>query len=387
LSVTDLPSGPPTPLGAAPVNAAAAYPPGVAVLDVTSLVDDAGERFALTGRCCCADLPYTAPTQQRRPNKVDVAALITKNGGESPAQTFLRLKNWSTSKVALQRWLNLLRSHHRDDLAVIIRDNTDFAIPWELFWVDDGDGGGDWLGSLATLTRWTTMVRADPDIEFLPRPALRKDGGVLAYIAGGPMQADMETMARLEAVVKKSLWDMLDELKEPGDPLALIYAACHGTFRESTTEFVLDGEVSVADVDTAPLRRLRRGGGLVFVNACNSARLMYDMQYNDATLRGFAEAFMRAGAAGFLGTNGTVSESQARSYLVQLVGQLVGNPGMPVAVAIRNMRRDCAVRTPPRSTDSEAARALLPFFYTFMYAYFGSPDSIVELPQATDLLT
>jgi hypothetical protein len=134
-------------------------------------------------------------------------------------------------------------------------------------------------------------------------------------------------------------------------------------------------------VDTARLTRLSRSGGLVFLNACHTARLIDDPEYNDAIQRGFAEVFLRAGATEFLGTLGVVTEDQAHRYVVELVDRLRQNPDVPVAETIRDLRRRYTVRTPPRSTgDPDSAKALLPFFYTFMYAYFGGPDDLARLP-------
>jgi hypothetical protein len=371
---------PPVPLGPTEVDLTAAYPPGVAVLDVRAVVAQGTERFALQGFCCCTDLPFLVTAQQQRPTRVDLAALITRDGGESPARAFLRLKNWSSSKPALQHWLRGLRSRHGDDLAVIVRDNTDFAIPWELFWFDDGQDG-DWLGSAAILTRWTAIARAEPAPMTLPA-ATSAGGPVLAYVAPGPMRADLTTMAALQVVLADSLWKLLEQLTVPGDPLGMVYAACHGEFHKSSAEFLLDAEVSVADVDTARFSRLAQAGALVFLNACHSARLIFDPEYNDATLRGFAEAFLRSGAAGFIGTTGAVAEEHANTFLAHLVAGLTERPGRPVARTIRDIRRAAAIRSAPHSNDTAAARALLPFFYTFMYAYFGRPDLTVELSMA-----
>lgn len=375
----NLPSGESASLGTTTIDLRAAYPPGVAVLDVLPLVGDEGQRFGLRGYCCCDELLWTAPDRHRRPGRIDVAALITRDGGESPAHTFLRLKNWSSSKIELQRWLSCLRERHGDALTLIVRDCTDFGIAWELFWLS-GPDGGDWLGSAITVTRWVTMPRARSTVSRLPLHRARAGGEVVAYVADGPMRADLEVLKELDAVITETFWDLLARMDEPGGPFALVYAACHGRFSGSSLEFLLDDAVSVADVDTARLSRLARFGGLVFLNACHSARLIDDPEYNDATQRGFAEAFLRAGATGFIGTVGVVAEEQAHRYLREIIRLLRERPGTPIAVTIRDLRRRHSVRIPPRSNDPAAARALLPFFHTFMYAYYGGPSDYATLP-------
>jgi hypothetical protein len=192
--VGGLPTGDRGPLGRSTVDLAAAPPSSVAVLDVVPLADDSGERFGLRGFCCCENLPWTAPDRHRRPGRIDVATLISKDRGESPAQTFLRLKNWSSSKKELLGWLARLRDNHGEELRLIIRDCTDFGIPWELFWLADATGG-DWLGSAVTVVRWVAMPRAADDAELPPGRSVA-DGGVIAYVADGTMRADRRATAR-----------------------------------------------------------------------------------------------------------------------------------------------------------------------------------------------
>lgn len=104
-------------LGPTLVDADAAHPAGIAILDVIAIQTEDGQHFGLRGNCCCSTLPWTAPPQQRRPNKVNVGDLIDKDRGESPAHAYLRLKNWSRTKKELQRWLRDLRTNHGDGLA------------------------------------------------------------------------------------------------------------------------------------------------------------------------------------------------------------------------------------------------------------------------------
>lgn len=379
----DAASGPPTNLGAREVDPEARFPPGVAILDVSAIVASDGERFVLQGTCCCDLLPRTDTPRQQRPPAVDLAELISPDTGESPARTFLRLISWSSTKMELQDWLRRLRIAHGDALTVIVRDTTDFAIPWELFWLpDSGSATGGWLGSHAILTRWTAMERAAAELRQLPSPARVADGDVLAYVANGVMANDLDTLRRLHAKTVDSLWDLLEKLRNAGEPLSLVYVACHGDFSEVSAQFVLDREVTVADVDMGGFTRLADSGPLVFVNACHSARLIDDPEYNDATLRGFAEAFLRSGAAGYIGATGAIDNDQARLFLQELTELLRAQPDRPIAAAVRDLRRRYAVLTPPRSNDKAAARDLLPFFYTFMYAYYGSPDTLVRLPDA-----
>jgi hypothetical protein len=373
----------PISLGVSTVDPDASLAAGFAVLDVHEVVDESGPRFSLSGACCCHELPYTAPSRHGRPPKLELGTLISKDTGESPARTALRLASWSRTKTELVAWLTAIQQRHSDQLTLIIRDNTDFGIPWELFRLPpDARHGtpGEWLGALVSVVRCTVgQGPAGRD----PRPDC--SGGVMAYVAEGAMLADQPLMRTLDAEVLDTLWELIDQLDQDGHPLALVYIACHGEYGPTIFDFTLDEQdrVSVADVDTRTLRRLAEYGGLVFANACHSGRLINDPELNDGVLRGFADAFLRGGASGFLGTIGAVSESQARRAARQILARLGADRRTPVPVMLRDYRREL-VRTAAgeglaRARDEDAARQLLRFFYAFMYVYYGSPETVITL--------
>jgi hypothetical protein len=115
--------------------------------------------------------------------------------------------------------------------------------------------------------------------------------------------------------------------------------------------------------------------------------------YNDGALRGFAEVFLRAGAAGVLATTGAVGDDLARTVAGDLFAHLELNPGLPVAEAVRQLREQAAklIAAELNQTGlSEAERQaadlrLLPLVYRFMYVYYGSPRLLLSLVRGTGL--
>ena len=65
---------------------------------------------------------------------------------------YIKLLNWAQTKYELTDWLTALRREIRTDLRLIVWDDTDFGIPWELFWHAMEEASA-WLG---------TAVAGDP---------------------------------------------------------------------------------------------------------------------------------------------------------------------------------------------------------------------------------
>ncbi|WP_344278203.1 CHAT domain-containing protein [Actinomadura napierensis] len=372
------PSEEPRGLGAGPVDAHASLPQATAQLTVQrARLDGAGEPvFELVGFCCCGeDLPPTRNGRHGRPPRIALGTLISgESGGESPTRSLNRMRSWSRSKYELLGWIRRIRDRHGDDLRLIIWDDSGFEIPWELLWVDQaGSGGpGAWLGALAVVTRWTTVHAPGGP---LPYASADRRGSVAGYVAD-EMSRDRDLLAAHR--LSPTLWELISHLETSGPGPALVYIACHGEYGSTGFDFTL-GDLAVGEVDWRTFPRVADGGGLVFVNACHSGRLIDDPEYNDATTRGFAEVFLRSGAAGFLGTAGAVLEDEAHRVAAHLLAGMGEPSGLGVATALRDYRRTIAVTDLPPVADRPRSKELLPFVSAFMYLYFGGPDTTIAL--------
>ena len=90
-----------------------------------------------------SDVPMRSTTSQQdlrnqgRPD-ITLADAVAKGAW---SQSFRKLRSWSVTKITLRQWLSALRREHRHTLRLIIWDETDFQIPWELFFHRDGQPG------------------------------------------------------------------------------------------------------------------------------------------------------------------------------------------------------------------------------------------------------
>ncbi|WP_433190202.1 CHAT domain-containing protein [Actinoallomurus sp. CA-150999] len=335
--------------------------------------------FQLIGFCCCGEnLAPTKNERHGRPPQIALGTLISGGeGGESPTQTLHRMRSWSRTKYELLDWLRRLLLRHGDDLRLIIWDDSGFDIPWELFWLPPDRAGrtaGGWLGALATVTRWTTIQAPDGPVPYVSG---RCAGDIAGYIAE-EMREDRAFLPLPAERLAGTVSELFTELETPGPGLALIYVACHGTYGETGFELTLGG-LSVGEVDWRTFARITDSGGLVFINACHSGRLITDPHINDATIRGFAEIFLRSGAYGFVGTAGAVLETEARSVAEHVLRRLREQPGVPVATLLRDYRRITAVAELPPVADRRRGKDMLRFVNSYMYLYFGGPETTVAL--------
>ncbi|WP_440072386.1 CHAT domain-containing protein [Streptosporangium sp. OZ121] len=375
-----------TALPPAPVDPTAGLPPRTARLNVWRESGTGRESYGLAGICCCGiALTYQRQPQQVRPPRLTLGDLIHGGkGGESPAKTFLRLRSWSKDAgEGLKNFISAIRRAHGDDVRMIIEDFTGYDLPWELLRHRDRGLAGEWLGALFPIAR---------SVGTPPAPVTDCAGEILAYVAPD-MSGDRALLDRFRTTTTDvTLKGLLKLLDTEGDPVSLVYVACHGRYGNTgdpssgaeikLIEGSIDSKqgISLREVHAHDLLRLERTGGLVFLNACHSARERVDPDLDNTVLRSFARVFLDAGASGFIGTMGYVGLEHGYDLAKNLLDALSENPRTPVAVALRDYRRriSASIVDIPGENEDEAAAKLLPFFYAFMYAYFGSPETTLR---------
>jgi CHAT domain-containing protein len=354
-------------------------------------------RFRFRVTCCCG--PFEDLDDEVGRPDLDLGRNIAP-GGPTPSEFLDAVGEWSYEKGELTQWLNEHRHRHGDELQLVVWDNSELRIPWELFWLPDNQELGlsdGHLGALLTVTRWVTMnpykpknVRRFED----PKP-YRASGPVLAYIAE-TMEHDREMLRDFVVRDARSMEHLFKILRGketlPGKPaeLAMVYVACHGEFSDDAGRCVL-GRYPLGRAhrlnDGLPM--LRDQATLVFLNGCRTGALGVDTRrYNDGALRGFAAVFLRCGAAGVLATTGAVGMEEARALAKDLIDHLRENRDLTVADAVRQLRAKAA-EAMPALLDTElsgddlraAEEELLPLLYPFMYVYFGSPRMLMSLAE------
>jgi hypothetical protein len=311
----------------------------------------------------------------------------------------LEMASWSREKRELVDWLNRARTDaERDstDLELVVWDDTGFHIPWELFWLPDPltPRPPSFLGALVTVSRWLTVTRSDIVHDFT-KDLGQATGPVAAYVyegakPGDGMGRDKQLLMDLRVEYADSMWDLLTSLRDlHREALAMVYAACHGEFGDEPGASRLGGLLleSASMLGDAGFGRLHNRKTLVFLNACASGPVGEDRgRYNDGALRGFPKMFMETGAAGVLATAAPIKDDFAHEAARDLLELLRLNPRLPVARAVRDLRRIAADRLPddiwrtgiPARQQEAANETLLPILYWFMYLYYGSPRMAIS---------
>jgi CHAT domain len=385
---------------------------------------DRSQGFGLRGSSCCgiARNVHDPARVNRDPGlSIDRGIRDVRQGGMLPDQFVLRMNNWSQEQVYLRDWLNECRRAHGGQLELVIWDDTEFRIPWELLLLppsSPGAGGSaERLGAVATVTRWLSLhqsATAAAEVKMWDNEdPYEADGAVIAFIADD-MAHDKSLFDGIVMESADSMSELFSKLKtsDPRAMLALVYVACHGEFSGHPDDCVLgDFPLGLTAELNHDLIRVREVDTLVFLNGCNTGSIAGDGaspdeqirlnkgSYNDGALRGFAKFFLLSGAASVLATTGAVGKEDAKHVAAELLKYVKAHPEMPVAEAVRHIRANAAKRmtwdlflhSVPRdglSTEQrvraaerrrKANETLHELLFPFMYVCFGSPRMLLAL--------
>jgi hypothetical protein len=400
-------------LGSRPADPTQRLPDGLATLMVQRAVSTSGEAaYVLTGASGGSDgRTFATPAPQLPPHRINLGRI--RRDGAYPTQFYRAVLSWSELQRPLADWLNDLRDRHGDALQLVVWDDTDYEIPWEMLWLDpaleplppgtpaarsaDGAGtrghGAGPLGALVPVARWTTIRELDRSL--LDGPA-HCTGEVLGYFdermasdgeAFGPFVHERHTD------VDRFLGSLDRTPQERDRSLGLVYMGCHGTYGKDIEDLTA-GLLTWYELNEPAMTALRgnaAGAGsstLVCLNVCHSGRLVDNRAGGEDALRGFAELFLRKGAKACIATRGEVGETEARALLEHLVDHARRTPDRPLARMLRDFRAAAAAGLPsplPRtrlgdgSVDVEGQLRVLAFLYQFMYVYYGHPLTTLHL--------
>ena len=377
----------PAPVGATSVEPDAPLPVGFAKLTVSRVLDPAGqELFGVAGESDVGPLPFTVTDTQLRPP--DIGLGNVSGEGQFPSEIWRAILRWSENQRPLTQWITDLRARHGDGLQLIVWDDTDYDIPWELLWLcgDPAHGlAAGCLGALVNVIRWTT-------IREVGRPPLEPaecSGSVLAYF-DEPMLADKIAFQAFINQFYSAVGPFLNELDQQSLRAGLVYMGCHGEYGSSVYRLLLDNLTwgELADRDMAAIREWRT---VVCLNACHSGRLIRNTGQGEEALRGFAELFLRKGAYGCIAIAGKVGDGEAHALIVRLMEEVTATPRLPVALALRRFRQQAASSLPweltaaPRTRNDDGSvnttgqKETLGFLYSFMFLYYGHPLTTLRL--------
>jgi hypothetical protein len=296
---------------------------------------------------------------------------MADSAGVHAAAIRLLMLEWSRQAEVIREWLERLRAEMGDELLrLVIWDDTGYEIPWELLhlWGDPATGRpAGWLGELVAVTRMLTLHAGDPSERWSPLDLGHHvcDGDTIACVD----ETMVEDLTALSCFDSRQVNEnqLLDRLEQDA-PIAFMYFAAHGEYSADMTALTV-GRLRLKDFAFGPLPALMRSHSLVFLNACHSGRLLNDQRIN-ASLFGFAEMFLRKGAATVVGAAGKVEDARARQVAMEVINQLAGETKVSIAEAVRRVRANSTSRIYGRDP---AIGDLKNFIYTFMYVCYGNP--------------
>lgn len=222
--------------------------------------------------------------------------------------------------------------------SVLIQSMEPF-IPWELCrltGVQDGRRkSGEFFCQRFALSRWFAGERLHDTLSL-------RDVGLIVPGDSKLPQAQAEARfvrslagpERLVRPIQARLFDVLDALKQ-GRHTCLHFTG-HGDFSLTDTQeslIVLEDEESLCPYHlSGEVENLGLAAPLVFLNACCTGRMSHSL----TRLSGWAQSFVQAGAAAFLGGLYSVSDAGATSFARHLYTELLD--GRTLAESARRAR-------------------------------------------------
>ena len=351
-------------------------PSGTALLRVSRCLYEGQERFYLELQSDVTMQGTTSPQDLRNQGRPDItlADAVTKGAW---SQSFRKLRSWSVTKVTLRQWLTALRREHRRGLRLIIWDETDFQIPWELFFheTEDPDDLG-WLGADIEVIRWTTVYTETP-IDWSTGGPSTCHGPILGFIDPDfPWPGKLLSRYRYEPT--NSMQNLLARLEDTSREVGLVYVWGHGLLGPNGQLAALAG-MPMDQIDMYRMPALRQSRTIVLLNACGSAHLLHDDRFGEKSARSFAEIFLRRGARGVIATSGQVGKIESYDFAHRLLFA-AEDAAINLPAALRVYRASLASGLPADPGDDPALQEKLKtFFHGFMYLYFGHPDTALRM--------
>jgi len=249
---------------------------------------------------------------------------------------------------------------HRIRQLTILADKD--AVPWELLYPMDPGHDAGFLVEQFPVTRAVFGWRPGRTLRLQPARFVLPEGSL------HEAAAEVETMRRL-----------LDPGQAPGaviselTPLTnligsgtfgLLHFACHNTYEPVGGSCIRLGDVRFTPtlLEVAAIQKaLQASAPTVFINACRSAGLA--ATYN--RLDGWANKFLEAGAAAFIGSLWAVSDGASREFAQELYRRL--QHGLTLGDAVMAARK-AAASTPDDPT-------------WLAYTVYGDPRATISRPR------
>jgi hypothetical protein len=284
-------------------------------------------------------------------------------------------------------WMRQLAENCKESIRLIIVDDTNYEIPWEILEYADQK----YCGAHIAVVRWS-KIQLFEAYSLLKVYEIKSRGSILAYLNDREL-GEQQTYAErtILSILQGDLCQFMQELVDVLSIMSaltnvgMIYLGCHGNegimlgSHPSDRLTYIDLQIPIEHPDPRPI---------VFVNACDSARI----KKSDGLLRVFLARY----ASGYIGTVGQVVSLYASKIAGCILQTAFTQPdGVQVAELLRQLRAEAVKMVTPKvqvrqggSLDiiarfeqrelSEEEKYLY-FLYTFMYVYYGNPLASLKL--------
>lgn len=352
-------------------------PKEVAILYIQAEGDNC---FRLIGGNAEILMPLTE--SQKNPN-LSLGELVKGAKGDLEPKDIRYDINFFSNEINrdILNWLNKLRKKYDRDLCLIIVDQTTFEIPWEMLELSSDGSDSGYLGALITTVRWR-QIKKDGDL-ILDIKSDECFGGAIAYTNHIELNlaVELSILKQLNATTYDDITKFQNHLQKEDMGYGLIYIAGHGTFSKNHRDLSIGSlkdikqRLKLSDLNACTLNLLKKSAGIVFINACHSARHQSHSSIPSNYQIGFVELFLKKGARGVIGTLGGVGDKYAAEIARDLMQACMDSPSLSVAALLRDIRAKVVADLAKEQTPDN----LLAFIYTFMYVYYGNPMTVLRL--------
>ncbi|WP_049580731.1 CHAT domain-containing protein [Streptomyces sp. SBT349] len=299
--------------------------------------------------------------------------------GARPWQdTYYEVMNWWLPESRLVEWVRELLAA-RGQPRLVIWDNTPYDIPWELLYhqpsLDAEPSDEGWLGELIPVVRWLSVHDGARSRDWSAEERA-SEGGLLMLEDERFAEREDSFAPYLVEPRARTVQELMNRLGDHLDPFGLLLIRCHGVYSRATRNFTLGG-LSLNEYTDFTMRALRRHRAPVLLNACSSGRTVLEARGPGGQVRSFAELFLRRGACAVIATVGDIDLNHSHDFAVRLL-HTTEERRTNLAAVLHAHRRHYARRARRRAGEARDSRTEADFklfFASFLYVYYGHPDT------------
>jgi hypothetical protein len=274
----------------------------------------------------------------------------------------------------IAQWFEAVLDLYKEDCCIVIVDQTEAQLPWEMFKLS----GGRYLGTQAAIVRWAEEQYRGQAIR-LQLDSAEYSGRVAAYLHS--REPSISALNKLVSYYCSTLSELQYELlASKGNPKAGLVYLSHTNIVAYGDEESVIAQLRNSSGQTVKLRfddveGLVEQRPIFFVNSPYSGRILWSGQKSC----GLVKAVLTQVASGYIGALGPVHPAFAAWVANQFLAAS-SSQGVRPAYFLRKLRAFAVKEFQEAMTDptlrEKARRKLL---YSFMYVYYGNPRALLKV--------